>query len=303
MANIVWLLKQNDSHLMYKVIGELPYQSDKNMIVRMKVEKPLKEINKDFLLYSSDYYEDLLKSYFRLNVDLEEYYKIWSKAHDHFKEIAGGKFYAIRVLNQDPIENLFSFICSQNNHISRISSLVEKLCTNYGKNICSYENVDYYSFPDISDLNDKKVESELRLASFGYRAKFIQKSAEQILEKGGLDWFKELEGLNYKEAHQELIKLTGIGPKVADCICLMSLNHLEAIPVDTHIFQIAAQHYIKDLKKVKSVTGKVYNEIGDFFRATYGEYAGWAQTVLFCADLKMFKDDEGVSKRKKAKTV
>lgn len=303
MANIVWLLKQNDSHLMYKIVGEIPYPSEKNIIVRMKVKQPLKGKETTESMYSREYYENLLSSYFRLNVDLEKYYKIWSKAHDHFKEIAGGQFYAIRVLNQDPVENLFSFICSQNNHISRISSLVEKLCTNYGKKICTYEEVDYYTFPEISALQDKKVEAELRVASFGYRAKFIQKSAEQIVKKGGLDWFKELEQLNYKEAHQELLKLTGIGPKVADCICLMSLNHLDAIPVDTHIFQIAAQHYIKDLKKVKSVTGKVYNEIGDFFRLTYGEYAGWAQTVLFCADLKMFKDDEGVSKRKKAKTV
>lgn len=59
----------------------------------------------------------------------------------------------------------------------------------------------------------------------------------------------------------------------------MSLNHLEAIPVDTHVYQIAKLHYLPNLKVSKSVTAKVYNEIGDEFRNVYGSLAGWAQTV------------------------
>ncbi|KAG4074397.1 hypothetical protein HA402_000376 [Bradysia odoriphaga] len=66
---------------------------------------------------------------------------------------------------------------------------------------------------------------------------------------------------------------------VADCFCLMSLNHLEAIPVDTHVYQSAKLHYLPELKDAKSVTAKVYNEIGDKFREVYGDLAGWAQTV------------------------
>lgn len=59
----------------------------------------------------------------------------------------------------------------------------------------------------------------------------------------------------------------------------MSLNHLEAIPVDTHVFQIAAKYYLPHLKTVKSVTDRVYNEIGDYFRNMFGEYAGWPHCV------------------------
>lgn len=66
---------------------------------------------------------------------------------------------------------------------------------------------------------------------------------------------------------------------MADCICLMSLNHLQAIPVDTHVYQITARNYMKNLKKQKTVTDKIYNEIGDYFRNLYGPLAGWAQTV------------------------
>lgn len=69
--------------------------------------------------------------------------------------------------------------------------------------------------------------------------------------------------------------------QVADCICLMSLNHLQALPVDTHVYQIAAQNYLPHLRGKKTVTDKMYTEIGDHFRTLYGDLAGWAHTVSF----------------------
>ena len=117
MANCLWLLKQTSTHLLYKVIAELPYPKYANAIVRLKIGQP-KAVKKSKLLYEDPYYESLLKSYFRLDVDLLSYYEKWSSAHEHFKREADN-FYAVRVLNQEPVENLFSFICSQNNNISR----------------------------------------------------------------------------------------------------------------------------------------------------------------------------------------
>lgn len=85
----------------------------------------------------------------------------------------------------------------------------------------------------------------------------------------------------------------------------MSLNHLEAIPVDTHVLKIATEYYLPIHRPIKSVTPKLYAEIGDTFRNVYGPLAGWAQTVLFCADLTMFKEKStelnGCSKPKKKK--
>lgn len=84
----------------------------------------------------------------------------------------------------------------------------------------------------------------------------------------------------------------------------MSLNHLEAIPVDTHVLKIALEHYLPKGREVKSMTPKLYNEIGDAFRTTYGPLAGWCQTVLFVADLVKFKENElanGPAKKKKKK--
>ncbi|CAG9791576.1 unnamed protein product [Diatraea saccharalis] len=271
-SRTVWKLKQNDDHIQYQVIGSLI---------------------KEFDTKDSISYEKLLKDYFRLDLNLVKYYKEWSEKDELF-QTACQQFYGIRMLRQEPVENLFSFICSQNNHISRISSMVEKLCTHYGDEICTTDGVTYFSFPQVEKLAVCDVESKLRQLSFGYRAKFIQKSAAQIVEWGGERWFNNLQDMKYKDAKQELMKLHGIGPKVADCICLMSLNHLDALPVDTHVYQIAAQNYLPHLRGKKNVTDKMYTEIGDHFRKLYGDMAGWAHTVLFCADLKKFQQNDDI---------
>uniref|UniRef100_A0A182F6X6 N-glycosylase/DNA lyase n=2 Tax=Anopheles albimanus TaxID=7167 RepID=A0A182F6X6_ANOAL len=307
-ANIVWLLRQTERELQYRIVGEQLYPNaastnaaqapvnsetpeGKNNLaeVWMKVPEP-KEFAKDSeLLYPAAHYEQLLRIYFRLDVDLEQHYRKWIECHDHFANSAH-RFYAVRQLDQDPVENLFSFICSQNNHITRISDLVEKLCTNYGDKICDHEGTTYWNFPSVEALANGAVEGRLRELGFGYRAKYIQGSAAKILSLGGLEWFRRLTELDYKAARTELIGLPGIGPKVADCVCLMSLNHLQAIPVDTHVFQLA-KHYLSGLgNKTQAVTDKQYVLVADKFREIYGPYAGWAQTVLFCSDLRQFKD-------------
>lgn len=126
MGNCVWQLRQAEDDLLYRVLGELKTDSANYYnIVRMKVAVPAvdkkrnkKKIDDTQLLHGLDYYESLLRAYFRLDINLSECYAKWSLAHKHF-ESESSKFYAIRVLDQDPVENLFSFICSQNNHISR----------------------------------------------------------------------------------------------------------------------------------------------------------------------------------------
>lgn len=131
MGNCVWQLRQSESDLFYRVLGELAQDKSNDMCnyynhVRLKIpitfdanKKPAKKPKDvDHLYHGIDYYESILRAYFRLDINLDECYADWSKAHQHFKS-ESGKFYAIRVLNQDPVENLFSFICSQNNHISR----------------------------------------------------------------------------------------------------------------------------------------------------------------------------------------
>lgn len=184
--------------------------------------------------------------------------------------------------------------------------MVENLCLTYGDKVFSLEDdKHYHSFPSIDSLSQEGVEAKLRQLGFGYRAGYIAKSAKQLKELGGAQYLLDLRKESYEDARESLIKLNGIGPKVADCILLMSLDKPGAIPVDTHMFQIAATKYLPHLKGYKSVTDKIYKEIGGHFRGLYGEYAGWAHSVLFSADLKHLQtqqtEDKSPTKNRKRK--
>uniref|UniRef100_A0A1A9VEL7 N-glycosylase/DNA lyase n=1 Tax=Glossina austeni TaxID=7395 RepID=A0A1A9VEL7_GLOAU len=282
--NAFWILRQNQGRLFYKVYPN-----------------PL-----DPGIRDEQYYEQLLKRYLRLDFDLLKHVNQWRKAHQHFDKIAT-HLKAVRVLNQEPLENIISFICSQNNNIKRISTMIQWLCNKYGEKIGHFEGRDEFSFPTIDSLleSENQLESSLRTAKFGYRAKFIAQSVQKINEFGGSEWFRKLRSLPYTEAREELVQLPGIGYKVADCICLMSLNHMGSVPIDTHIFKIAQRIYLPELVNAKSVTPKIYDQIAEHFRRVYGEYAGWAQAILFCSELQQFQlkrnlnvSNEVVSKKK-----
>jgi len=234
--------------------------------------------------------EENLKDYFQLKIDLPSLYSEWSKNDPIFDKISQD-YPGVRMLRQDPVENVFSFICSANNNIARISGMVEKMCVEYGELVTEFESVKYYSFPNLENLSHPEVEAKLRELGFGYRAKYIQQSAAFILSKGGVPWLFSHRVLPYTEARQSLLQLAGVGPKVADCVLLMSMDQVGAVPVDTHMFNIAKQ-YLPHLEQNKTVTDKVYLEIGNHFRSLYGEYAGWAHSVLFSADLKHLKENK-----------
>ena len=87
------------------------------------------------------------------------------------------------------------------------------------------------------------------------------------------------------------MQFKGIGRKVADCICLFSMNCHSSVPVDTHIFQIAKKlGYISQNHDKKSLSDSLYRRISDCYVDRFGQYAGWAQQILFAGDLTMFKD-------------
>ncbi|XP_043219101.1 N-glycosylase/DNA lyase-like [Amphibalanus amphitrite] len=230
----------------------------------------------------------IIEDYFQLSVSLPDLYRTWSAADPAFKSI-GGKLPGVRMLRQDPVENLFCFICSSNNNIQRITSMVEKLCERYGEPICEYGGRAFHAFPTVSALAAADVEPELRQLGFGYRARFIGQTAQQLAERGGEAWLLALRRAAYRDCHAELRQLCGVGAKVADCVCLMSLDQAAAVPVDTHVHQLAARHYLPHLRSVKSLTDRAYREVADHFRKVFGERAGWAQAVLFCGDLNEFK--------------
>eukprot|EP00842_Homolaphlyctis_polyrhiza_P005616 jgi/Hompol1/6055/HPOL_000267-RA len=280
----------------WKLLGESTFAGvlAQNLVV-------LKQTDSDVLYrfpggsITKDKGKALLADYFQLDVSLDDLYREWRRDKNFAEKVDRQGLIGLRVLRQDPVENVFSFICSSNNNISRISSMVNSLCSEFGKPIGSLETIDkttqyrFYTFPSLESLAQDHVEKRLRELGFGYRAKFISQSARIILEKGGVEWLHSLRDVPYKEAHDELATLSGVGPKVADCICLMSMDKIGAIPVDTHVWQIAKRDYGFVSSSTKTITKTQYAGIGDSFRGVFGDYAGWAHTVLFAADLRSQK--------------
>ncbi|XP_033611836.1 N-glycosylase/DNA lyase isoform X2 [Fukomys damarensis] len=195
----------------------------------------------------------------------------------------------VRLLRQDPIECLFSFICSSNNNIARITGMVERLCQALGPRLVQLDGVTYHGFPSLRALAGPEVEALLRKLGLGYRARYVSASARAILEeRGGPAWLQQLREVPYEEAHKALCTLPGVGAKVADCICLMALDKPQAVPVDIHVWQIAQRDYSwhPSTSRAKGPSPQANKELGNFFRCLWGPYAGWAQAVLFCADLR-----------------
>ncbi|XP_023074277.2 N-glycosylase/DNA lyase isoform X5 [Piliocolobus tephrosceles] len=222
---------------------------------------------------------EAVRKYFQLDVTLAQLYHHWGSVDSHFQEVAQ-KFQGVRLLRQDPIECLFSFICSSNNNIARITGMVERLCQAFGPRLIQLDDVTYHGFPSLQALAGPEVEAHLRKLGLGYRARYVSASARAILEEqGGLAWLQQLREASYEEAHKALCTLPGVGTKVADCICLMALDKPQAVPVDVHIWQIAQRDYSwhPTTSQAKGPSPQSNKELGNFFRNLWGAYAGWAQ--------------------------
>ncbi|KAI0021515.1 DNA glycosylase [Xylariomycetidae sp. FL0641] len=248
--------------------------------------------------------EELLRHYFSLKYDLGALYNQWSASDPNFQKKAL-RFAGIRILSQDAWEALVAFICSSNNNISRISQMVHKLCSHYGPLVGHLGGEAFHDFPSPQALTGRKVEAHLRELGFGYRAKYIAETAMLISMTKPECWLESLanpenpgwmvqrtedmsDPPSYKHAHEQLLQLPGVGPKVADCVCLMGLGWGEAVPVDTHVWQIAQRDYKFGKTKSKTFSKAMYDSVGDHFRGIWGQQAGWAQSVLFTANLKSF---------------
>ncbi|KAI4290747.1 N-glycosylase/DNA lyase [Pancytospora philotis] len=194
----------------------------------------------------------------------------------------------LRFLTNDFYPTVFSFICSSNNNIKRISSMVAHL---YSKgraaafassdtelpldgaedNELMHSIEDSRCFPDLEALVG--IEAELVREKFGYRARYICAAAEHLLNSP-CDWHT----LGYEEARARLLKIPGVGRKVADCICLIALRQFHVVPIDTHIFKYSVQAFGLQFK---ALNASAYGSIQEQWVKRFGEHAGIAQLYAF----------------------
>jgi N-glycosylase/DNA lyase len=127
-------------------------------------------------------------------------------------------------------------------------------------------------------------------------SRYLYESSKLVLSHGGAEWLLSLRQLPYAEIQAALVTLPGIGRKVADCISLFSLNQIDVIPVDTHIWAITNRDYSSHSSLLqamgssrKTLTPKIYEEIQQIFKKIFEQYVGWAQSLLFAGELSDFR--------------
>ncbi len=192
----------------------------------------------------------------------------------------------IALTSQDPWQCTLMFLCSTNNNAKRISNMVLSLNRMFGVAVeTPYGQI--YKFPSPRSLSSASVH-QLETCGLGYRAKFVRDFAS-IVYQGALD-FKDLKKANYKDAVAQLVELPGIGPKVADCISLLSLDKLEAFPMDIWIRRVVSRRYYRLLEKSdvrrlldesKTVSTQLYRRVTLAMRSHFGRFAGYAQNTLY----------------------
>ncbi len=217
---------------------------------------------------------ETVEDYFDLNRDYEKIKQQLSKIDNNIKtSIQYGK--GIRLLNQDLWETIISFIISANNNIPRIKGIIERLAKQFGYEII-YKGQKYYTFPTPEQLKNVTIE-DYRKLGLGFRDVRLYETTKMILE-GKINLEKMKKNPNTMQVREELLTLSGVGPKVADCILLFSdLKRFEVFPIDVWVRRVMNDLYIKNEDETK-VSKKLIEKIA---AERFGDLAGLAQQYLF----------------------
>lgn len=207
---------------------------------------------------SEDEFDSLWHNFFDLQNNYSAYIDLF--ADDYVLREASLFSCGIRLLKQDPWETLCSFIISQNNNIPRIKGIIENMSRQYGEPFVCDGNT-YYSFPTAKALFDAGEDKIFALKT-GFRAKYIYDAASKIIS-GEIN-LDEIFDMNLEKAMETLMKIKGVGPKVASCVLLFGFSKYDAFPIDVWVKKILAKYYSDGIPSHLS-----------------GKYAGIAQQYLF----------------------
>jgi N-glycosylase/DNA lyase len=189
---------------------------------------------------------------------------------DELTSAAWDEYAGLRIVRDPFFGCLISFICSAQMRVERIFGMQERLRREYGDPI-AFDGETVYGFPEPAALA-AATEDELRALKLGYRAPYVQQTAEMVAD--GELTEREIRGYAYEVARDKLTGFVGVGDKVADCVLLFSLGYLEAVPLDTWMRSAIEDHY-PDCDRGN------YADTSRAFREQLGPYAGYTQTYLF----------------------
>lgn len=217
--------------------------------------------------------KEFLIEYFDLNNDYSAIKSKLSKVDQNLKtSIEYG--YGIRILKQNLFECIISYIISANNNIPRIKKIINNISKQFGEEVV-FEGNKYYLFPSIEQLAKGRIE-DFKAVGAGFRDIRIYNTTQAIYSGSfSLDNLYEIEAID--ELEKELLKLDGVGPKVANCIMLFALKRFDVFPIDVWVRRVMNDLYIhaKDENKINN------KEILKIARDKFGDLSGLAQQYLF----------------------
>jgi len=214
--------------------------------------------------------------FFRNDDDFEKILRNITK--DHILRSAVKQFPGLRLLRQDPFQCYISFIVSANSSIQNIKNTLQKICKKFGPKIRFDKNY-FYLFPDPKKIAIAE-KHELKSCGLGYRVEAVKKAAESVVSRE-ID-FDSLKKSNYYTAKESLLKVFGIGNKVADCILLFSLEKLDSFPLDRWMLRVLQKYYSDKFElDMKTLTEKRYEDLHKEIVKYFGPYAGYSQQFLF----------------------
>ncbi|MFB3887920.1 MAG: DNA-3-methyladenine glycosylase [Candidatus Bathyarchaeia archaeon] len=227
--------------------------------------------------------EAFVKRYFSLDVDFQAISGSINKDEHIAKALKA--FWGLRLIRQDPWECLISYICAAYKSIPAIRHMLNNLARKFGERT-TLDGMGFYTFPEPGMLAAAS-EKDLAECGLGYRAKYVSATSRRIAK----DDFN-LEGIRrmpYMEAKKGLCEFPGVGPKVADCVLLFSLDKLEAFPVDVWMRRVILNHYadklpvdsVQRLSERETLSNADYERLNSWGRKYFGEYAGYAQEYLY----------------------
>ncbi len=206
-----------------------------------------------------------LLNYFRNDDDFDEIVQYISDRDAYIADLSDA-CPGLRILRQDRWECLATYLLATNVNVKRIAKMVESVCDTFGDDLGQR-----HAFPtprQILDRSEKVCDCRL-----GFRETRFIKLAKMV-EDNEID-LDSIADMNYGDCVNELMRIDGVGPKVADCVSLFAFDHLEAFPVDARISD--------RMERLYNVKGS-YKVVSNYGRTKFGKYAGYAQEFLYHSD-------------------
>jgi N-glycosylase/DNA lyase len=224
----------------------------------------------DTLLYDTSECNVDLSKLFRLNDPLDKIQR--EIARDGIMKKSIDFAPNLRIINDPFFPCLVSFLCSVWKNVPAIRGMTNAIRKRWGPTY-EFRGDIFYGMPSPEQLSKATV-GELKKIGLAWRSEFITRATEAIVN--GRVTEETLRTLEYLEVHKRLKNLYGVGDKVADCVSLFSLGHLEAFPIDVWIERVIQEHY-----GVFTDSGNSYTKKSEAARKYFGQYAGYAQQYLY----------------------